>query len=224
MSEQELVKLKVPKTCKECFNSSFKRARPHCHYEKAYHIKQSVLFFKQELGMDLGIDVKAFIEDIKPLCQQCLSTIDKRAEKIHQERMFQNITETLTGIKQEIDDIKNNKEEKEEDTTQIYKKQKEPETPIRKVKKKEVEVVEPPEIKMQLKQKEKSGKQPTGGWKFFQRNIKKKNIPKYLKEFKEKNPEYQNEVDKLLDGAKSEFVDLKLNKSNNWMIRYRDFE
>lgn len=222
MSEQELVNLEIPKTCKECFSTPYKKPRPQCHYEKLFHLKKSVEFFKKEFGMVIlsDEDLRASIEQIKPYCQQCLATIGKRAEKIHKEKQIEHLTDVVLSLKDDIDEIKNHQDERKDVSTPIYKQQKEVETPVMKVKK------EKPELKIKFQKKEDNSKkkEPTGGWKFCQRNINKKNIPKFLEEFKKKNPEYSEEVNKVIEGKQSEFIKKKMNKAGRFMIMYRDFK
>jgi hypothetical protein len=217
---QELVNVTTPKTCKECFNTQFKLPRPQCHYEKAYHLKKSLDFFKKEFGMDIGIDVNLFIADIKPLCKQCLSTVDKRADRIRQDELIRGLADAVISIKEDIEVLKNNNHKEENKiSTPIYKQQKEIETPVRPVMRAPMPEKAAPELKIKLNKKE-----PIGGWKFAQRNIKKKNIPIYLEEFKKEYPEYSEEINKVIDGRQSDFVELDMNKSGNFMIKYRDFK
>jgi hypothetical protein len=213
--------MKTPKTCKECFNTPYRYPRPYCHYEKAYHLKKSDEFFKKEFNMDLGIDVEMFVNDIKPLCMECLSTIDKRADKIRQDELIRDLTEAVISIKDDLDVLKNQKENDNFRPTPIYKQQKEVEAPVKQVVKKQETTYEnkAPDIKVKLNEKE-----AVGGWKFFQRNIKKDNIKKYLEGFVEENPKYESEAEKILDGVRSDFMKIEMNKKGNFVIKYREMK
>ena len=216
--EQSLINIKIPTTCKECFNSPFKKPRPNCWYEKAYHLQKSVKFFKEELDMDLGIDIETALSQLKPLCKQCLKTIDQRAKEIQQQEFMKEINNTIMNLKEEVEELKNFKErETEREETPIYKQQKDVEAPIRVVKK------NIPEIKIQTI--EKSGeKQPHGGWKIYQRNVRPENLKKYLQELKNRKSELSDEIDKAIDGKETPFIDISYNKNGNYIVKYRDLK
>jgi len=217
--EQTLLDIKIPETCKECFETPFKKPKPECWYEKAFHLRKLVKFFKEDLDLDLGIDVNAALAQLRPLCSQCLATIGVRAKEIQQQEFMKQLNNTIVSLKDDIEELKNHNEEKDiHGGMPIYKQQEEMEAQAIKVNKK-------PKIPgIKIETVEKREMTPHGGWKVFQRNIKSENLAKYLKDFKKRKPELGAEIDKAINGKQTDFIDISNNKMNNLIVKYRDIE
>ena len=213
--EQILTELKTPKTCKECFTSPFKKPRPECWYEKAHHLQKLDEFFKNELDMDLAIDINSALMQLKPLCIQCLKTLDTRVREIQQEHNQKQLKIAIDHLAEELTELKNNKNDKGEmEKTPIYKQERDMEAPIRVVNKMKV-----PDIKIKTVEKK-----PHGGWKVFQRNVKPENLKEFLLALKERKKELSDEIDKAIDQKQTSCIDITHNKKGNLIIKYRDVE
>jgi len=208
---KEIVDINIPTTCNECFKSQFKKPKPECHYEKAYHLQKLSEFFKDELKLDLNIDVDMVLQQLHPLAQQCLSEIQVKAQSLIPLIKINELANLMNKMTTDIEKIKNNQVITPSDPeSPIFRKEKNVESPVQDVKK--------PEIKIATKEK-----QPKSGWLKYQRNVKKENLEKFLNKLKKAHPQIADEVDLVIDGEKSELVKVRLNKTRkNYMIEYRE--
>jgi len=229
--KQETETIRIPTTCKECYgdkgNGEFKLPRPQCWYEKAVKLQQMEEYFRVQLEMGLPIDVKGALKQIQPLAKQCLANLPKRANIVMEKKRITAMENNIMKTQDELKEIKTLIENiSVEKTNHIFKDEKELETEIKEVKREPRDELNYTfhESDVPTRIVEKSKPKPVGGWKKYQRNVKKENIPKFLKELAKNHPELKAGVEMVLSQRKSDFVKVTTNKSNNFMIEYRDVE
>lgn len=220
----------IPTTCKECFKGPFQLPRPQCWYEKAYHLQKSVDFFKNELKMDLHMDVNAILAKIKPRAKKCLSECPKRAEAIIRQMQFDQMQKMVVKLGEEIKGIKRLSEEahiKNVDDP-ILRQEHDLESPIHEVNRQDTMPVmgepDPPSgVKLTFERTPVlTKKKPVGGWLKYQRNVKKSNITKYLDKLEAAHPDLAGEIEKVKRGSNSDVVRIGTNTKGNAMIEYRE--
>ena len=236
MVEQKTESLmEMPRTCKECYGSKkdgipqspFKIKAPGCWYEKAVKLKNTDEYFKTVLDMNLNLNVEQALAQLKPLCENCLRVLPKRADDVLREMRIKKVEDMIPSIKNEIGGLKvfiqdilsgNDKH--------IFKNEKF-DTPIKNVKKNIIRQ-EFPDIKIEQDDVSFSSSKdepiPISGWRRYQPNVKKENLPKYLGKLGEDFPALKPCIARVLNKQDSNCVKVTKNKRNNFMIEYKEVE
>ena len=208
-------KIKIPTKCVECYGSDFKLPRPGCWYDKK--LKEIDTYFTEELEMDLHLDIKNALKQLQPMSQECLKSLPSRAVEILKMRQLEGVQESILAMKTQIEELKNGYDQifSQNDDATIFKEEKTINAPIQMVKK---------DTPIKIEFSEESKFKPVGGWKKYRRNIKKENIPAYLKKMKGAHPELKTNIELVENSKNSDCIKLTKNKAGNYMIEYRDIQ
>jgi len=211
----------IPTKCSECYKTDFQIEG--CPYSIIKDLEKSIKHF-EKLGIALPLNRMAFEgmkKDLANKCEKCKTSLAIRAKKIREDQKFErlfnkidDIFNQMADMQGQIDDVKN------QNDNQIFKSQQDmddiPEKEVRKPVPEANEIQEPPPPAST------EHKIPKGGWKTYQRNVKKENVNKFLDKLIEKHPELKEEVEKLKAGKKTEAVDITNNSTGHKMIKYRE--
>ncbi|MEA1909510.1 MAG: hypothetical protein U9M89_00575 [Patescibacteria group bacterium] len=209
---------KIPKNCPECFRldeyrndgenwipSPYKKDTPYCPFERWVTTKESLETLREVYNIDLRVDLETLAYELKMEGEKCLSELPKRAENIRYEAMFNAVSDRLEEMRESNEKLKE----------EIFNRLKKQTSPILQ------KAVEIDDIKKSVK-KSKPSLLQNRGFKYDQRNIKARNVTKYLLKLAEKKPELEEEVHKVINGEESEYIRLANNKRRNKMIMYRE--
>jgi len=213
--------LQIPTKCSECINTDFQI--DNCPYQCVNDLKELISEFERLYGIDLlkfGLNITPIVQKAREGTQKCLKTMDQRVQQIafeqeqkERDEQMKTMQETIKTLSDKFTEILANQSK-----TQIFREQQQVKSPMKSVQKNKSVIIP----KKSEEEPQTPSLVPFGSWKVDQRNIKEENIPKFLKQLKEKHPELSNEVDLVLNGQESEAVRVEDNNSNNKMIRYRD--
>jgi len=204
MTEDFKSDVKIPKTCNECFgspdnHSPFKLPMPDCWFEKAFHLQESVRFFKDKLNYDLGVDVQRRLLEIKPHAEECLKGVVKRAENTVMMNHLKELTDRISFLQKEVEDLRNNHGEKN----------------LRN----DLSSEETDEDDGSAVEDVESDKKWI--WVVEGTNVKEKKLEKHLQGLKEKYPIVADELDKTINGDSTDYIKVKRNVSGNYTVHVK---
>ncbi len=225
-----MTKITIPENCVECYGTEFQVK--NCPYKLKIELEETLAYFKETFMLDMtdfGLNSNAIIKQLKPQAKKCIADIDERAKIVIQERERKEHEKRMSSLEENMEKTQKMLQKllEKEERTQIFREEKEMETPVIEVKQEEK-----PKLKYTFHKDDEEPDEdndpdeliPHGGWMKYLRNVKEENIPKYMDNLVEKHPDLKEEAEKLLDGEPTDAIKITDNSSGNKMIEYREMK